>query len=89
VFGCPDLEASGVRTFFGETLADELFEVLLMAPVVNGLVPFTVVVGSVLFCSGKYKIVLDCLGRLTYGWSLMALKTLLMGSLSERSALLA
>ena len=56
-FGCPDSEAaSGVRNediFLAEAFADELLEVFSEAPTVGGLVPLTVMIGAVLFCSKK------------------------------------
>ena len=45
-FVCKDI-------FLKEALADELFQVPSEAPIMDDLVPFTVVVGAVLFYSGK------------------------------------
>ena len=57
MLGCPDPEAaSGVRTY---SLTDELFQVPSETPIMDGLVPFTVVIRAILFCSGIRGIVLD------------------------------
>ena len=71
-----------VRTFFEKVLTDELFQLFSEAPTVDGLVPFTVVVRTILFCSEKCRIIMDLSPSPDYGWSLMALKTSLMRSLS-------
>jgi len=42
-----------VRTFFEEALANELLQVHLEVPIIDGLVPFIVVVGALLFYSEK------------------------------------
>jgi len=50
---CPDSEtASDVRTLFEKALTSELFQVLSEAPIVDGFVPFNIIVGAVLFYSG-------------------------------------
>jgi len=42
---------------FEEILVDELFQVLLEGPTVDGLVPLTVMVIGIFFCSEKHGIV--------------------------------
>ena len=61
-FDCPNPEvASGERTYSlrkpWQTSSSIYF---LEALTVDGLIPFTVVVGSVPFCSKKCRIVLNC-----------------------------
>ena len=51
-FGCEDI-------FLEEALVDELFHVFLEAPAMNGVVPLTVIVGAILFCSEKCRAILD------------------------------
>ena len=42
------------RMYFEETLLDELFQVLLEDPVMDGLVSFTVMIGAILLCARMY-----------------------------------
>ena len=65
---------------FEEAILDKLFQVLPEGPTMDDLVSLTVMIGEIFLCSGECGIVPDCRGRLTYGWSLMVLKTSLMGS---------
>jgi len=60
---------------FEKALEDKIFQVLPEASAMDGLVPLTVKVRTVIFYSaecGSYGV---GLGRLTQGWSLMALKS--------------
>jgi len=65
------------EVFFEEGLLD-LLHVLLDGPAVNGLVLYCYGMNNILLLGsvGSYRI---GLGHLTYGWSLMVLKTSLMG----------
>ena len=54
------IELSGSEGYFGsenvlfeEILLDELFQVLLEDPTVDGLVPLVVTIGAIFFCSGS------------------------------------
>ena len=51
-FECEDI-------LFEEALTDGLFQVPLKASAMDDLVPLTVMVGAVLFCSGMQGVVLD------------------------------
>jgi len=72
----------GEDVLFEEVLADKFFQVPLEALTMGGPVSFTVIIRAILFCSGECGVVLDQPRTPHPGWSLMALKTSLMGSLS-------
>ena len=76
--GCFECE----NVLFEKILLDKLFQVFPEGPTVDDLVSLGVMVGSIFSCSenvGSYRICLECL---THGWSLIMLKTSLMGSLN-------
>ena len=68
---------------FEEALLDELFQILLDVIVVDSFMSLTVMVRAIFFYSGKHGIVRIGLGRLTNHWSLIVLKTSLIGNLNE------
>ena len=45
--------------FFEEALADELFQVSSKVLTMDGSVPLAVMEGTILFCSGKFEVVMD------------------------------
>ena len=61
---------------------NKLFQVPSKVPAVDGSVPLAAVKGTILFCSEEREVVLDRSRCLSHSWSLMTLKTSLMGSLS-------
>ena len=62
-------------------MLDELFQVLLKGPTVDGPLSLTVKIGAISFALGSMGSCRIGLVRLTHGWFLMVLKTSLMGSL--------
>ena len=70
----------GKNIFFDEALEDKFFQIFPEASAVDGLVLFIAMEGAVLFLSGKRMVVPDRLRAIYLRRSLIALKTLLMGS---------
>ena len=65
-----------------DALSDKFFQVPLEASAVDNLV-FLTVVAETIFTPGSTGSCWNSFGCLTHGWSLMALKTLLMGALAR------
>ena len=72
---------------YEEALEDELVQIFLEVPAVYDLVPLTVLVGTILFCFGKCRIILDWSRALDAQLVLDGAENLIDGELEQSEVL--